>query len=392
MPDELDKMSPIYFDNAASTHPKPEDVYLETDLVFRQGGSPGRSAHSLSLAASKIVFENRLAIAEFLNVQSPDHLIFTAGCTQSINMVLNGMGLCKNETVLVSALEHNSVMRTLDRLQKTIGINVIALPYAPGIIINGTDLETYLSQGKVRLCAFMEASNVTGEILRLEELAKICNDFNVPLLVDAAQTAGYLKTDLSQPGITYWCSSGHKGLLGAPGIGLLYVKPGFELDPFVCGGTGSRSEQFAMPDLMPDRLEPGTMSAPLIAALGAGVRFIKTTGLEVMNAHEMTLTREFISFLKQCDSFRVIGETECARVPIVSFEIKGMDPGYVAEILDRDFGICTRAGLHCSAAAHKTLGTTKAGLVRVSFGYFNTRDELQVLIAALNKICDSRLQ
>lgn len=384
-------MSPIYFDNAASTHPKPEDVYLESDRVFRHGGSPGRSAHAISVSASKIVFENRLALAEFLNVQAPDHLIFTPGCTQSINMVLNGIGLRKNDTVLVSALEHNSVMRTLHRLQKTVGINVIALPYTPGSIINRTDLDTYLSRGKVRLCAFTGASNVTGEILRLEEVARICNDFHVPLLVDAAQTAGYLKTDLSLPGITYWCTSGHKGLLGAPGLGLLYVKPGFELAPFVCGGTGSKSEQFEMPEALPDRLEPGTMSAPLIAALGAGVRFLQTTGLETVKAHEIGLTSELLKWLLAKEQFRVVGDPESARVPLVSFEIKGMDSGLLADLLDREYGICTRAGLHCSAAAHKTLGTTKAGLVRVSFGYFNTRDDLQMLLNALEHISSSKV-
>lgn len=384
--DEFDKMSPIYFDNAASTHPKPEDVYLETDRVFRHGGSPGRSAHAVSVSVSKIVFENRLAIAEFLNAPSPDHLIFTPGCTQSINMVLNGIGLRKNDIVLVSALEHNSVMRALHHFQKNIGINIISLPYAPGSIINRTDLQTYLSRGKVRICAFMEASNVTGEILGLAEVAKICHDFQVPLLVDAAQTAGYLKSDLSLAGITYWSTSGHKGLLGAPGLGLLYVKPGFEIDPFVCGGTGSRSEQFEMPDALPDRLEPGTMSAPLIAALGAGVRFLQNTGIEVSSAHELSLTRELLNWLLAREQFRVVGDPESARVPLVSFEIKGVDSGYVAEILDREYGICTRAGLHCAAAAHKVLGTTRAGLVRVSFGYFNTLDELTVLFKALEEI------
>src|SRR5579883_3464470 len=200
-------MSLIYFDNAATTHPKPEEVYLAADRVFRQGGSPGRSAHALSVTVSKTVFENRLAIADFLNVQSPDHLIFTPGCTQSINMVLKGVSLRKGDTVLVSALEHNAVMRTLQNLQEAIGINVIALPYAGGTIIDRTDLQAYLQRGKVRLCAFTGASNVTGEILPLEEVSTICRQFEVPLMVDAAQTAGYVKTDLSLPGITYWCAS-----------------------------------------------------------------------------------------------------------------------------------------------------------------------------------------
>lgn len=381
----------IYFDNAATSHPKPDGVYRASDAFLRSGGSPGRSAHALSLAASRMVFETRLATAKFLglSIKSAERLIFTPGCTQSINIVLRSIKFKPGQHVLVSSLEHNAVMRPLMQLKSEKGIEVQSLPYAAGQILDLEMLENELKKpARPQLCAFMEASNVSGEMLDLPGVAQICARYEVPLLVDAAQSAGVFQArlDPAQVPVQYWCTAAHKGLYGIAGAGLLYAAPGVELDPLVHGGTGSHSDELSMPAVFPDRLEAGTMPGSAIAALGAGVEFLETTGPEQIHAHEMKLCSYFLDWLAERKNFHVAASFARQRVALVSFEIEGMDSSLVAELLDRSYGICVRAGLHCAAAAHETLGTIRRGLVRVSFSYFNTMDELETLCKALEDI------
>ncbi|MBX9722647.1 MAG: aminotransferase class V-fold PLP-dependent enzyme [Candidatus Obscuribacterales bacterium] len=382
----MDKKPVIYFDNAASTHPKPETVYAAADRQFRAGGSPGRSAHALAMQASELVFETRLKLAAFLGVDSPERIIFTPGCTQSVNMVLRGIGLKAGDTVLVSALEHNAVMRPLQQMKTEKGISVECIPYKPGRILDLQDLSDALERLKPKLCVFMEASNVSGEILDLSAVSNLCSAAAVPLLVDAAQSAGAFQSKLNASSPTFWCTSGHKGLFGMAGVGLLYVHPSFDLEPFVYGGTGSHSELFEMPLAYPDRLEPGTMPAPAIAALSAGLDFIESSGIEKIVAHESSLCRKFLGWLKDRERFEVILPDLEKRLPLISFKLQDKDPAMLAELLDRDYGICTRAGLHCASSAHKVLGSIKTGLLRISFGYFNTESELKILCDALEHI------
>ena len=381
--------SPIYFDNAASTHPKPEQVYLAADRLFRQGGSPGRAAHELALLAARAVFETRLKVAQFLEVDKPERLIFTPGCTYSINMVLQRFPFERGDLVLVSALEHNAVMRALTAIVKTTGIVVEQVPYSAGEILNPALLQELLKRQRPRLCVFMEASNVTGEKIALELVASICKNAEVPLLVDAAQSAGLFHASLKNKGISFWSTSAHKGLLGAPGLGLLYVAEDQQLAPLISGGTGSFSEGLEMPPAFPDRLEAGTMNSPAIAALGAGCDFVIEKGRQNLAAHELALCNQFLDFLAQESKIECFSPRAAERVPVVSFRLVGIDSGRVAELLDRDFQICVRAGLHCAASAHKTLGTTSGGLIRASFGSFNTALEVDRLCAALRRLAAS---
>lgn len=380
------KRSSIYFDNAATSHPKPEAVYLASDRFLRQGGSPGRAAHELALEASKMVFETRLKLSEFLCIKEPERLIFTPGCTQSINMVLSGIGLKQGDLVLVSALEHNALMRPLEKLKSTIGIELEQLPYSPGEIFAPEELERSIKGRKPRLCAFMEASNVTGEVLDLCTVAAICRKYGVELLVDAAQSAGIVPTDLNALGLSYWCASGHKGLFGIAGLGLLYVNPAAKLEPLIFGGTGSHSEELQMPANYPDRLEAGTMPGPAIAGLGAGVEFLQALGAEKLAAHEMNLSRRFSEWLTQRKEFKLLSPNAARCTATVSFTMENMDAARVAELLDRNYSICVRAGHHCASSAHRALGTLETGAVRVSFGYFNSEDELETLLRALEDI------
>ncbi len=387
----------IYLDNAATSFPKPESVYVAHDAYFRSAGNPGRGAHKLALESARTIFDARTIVAEFLGADRSERLIFTPSCTYSINMVLKGCGLMRGDCVFTSALEHNSVLRTLKAMERELDLEIVVLPYADKGIIDPQELSARLDAHKPQLCVFTEASNVTGERLPIQQIAEICAARNVPLLIDAAQTAGSEANCLRHPGITYWASPGHKGLMGAPGAGLLYVRADNLLDPLVCGGTGSASESFAMPNVYPDRLEPGTIAGPAIAALGAGVEFVHKTGATLIAEHEHALATQFRQWCYANDWIRVAGKCFSggtyvplfAAAPVVSFSLDKHSPDRVADILNLEYGIAVRPGLHCAAQAHQALGTTGTGLVRVSFGFFNTNDELAILCDALQRIHNS---
>lgn len=382
-----------YFDNAATSYPKPEAVYVAADDYFRACGNPGRGAHTLAMESARAIFEGRELIANFLGASSSERLLFTPSCTYSINAVLKGLRLKKGDVVVTSALEHNSVMRPLRQLEKTIGIKVLVLPYADRGVVNVRLFKDSIRAMKPKLVIVAHASNVTGELVDVDGIAEQCQAANVPLLVDAAQTAGRFKGCLNHPGITYWCASGHKGMMGAPGVGLLFIRPDERLEPLVAGGTGSMSEKLEMPSTYPDRMEPGTIAGPAIAALAAGVDFIRKTGVQMIAEHEAVLTAEFRQWCSRNKQIKVYGRSFfgsdgtlrlCDSAPLVSFSVEGLSPDRVADILDRQFGIAVRSGLHCASQAHSALNTTAQGLTRVSFGYFNTFDELEALCDSLS--------
>jgi len=373
----------IYLDNAATSYPKPEQVYAAVDRSMREGGSAGRGAHKLAMDAARQVFDARNSIAQFLGCHG-ERLVFTPGCTHSINYVLKGIPLELGDTVVVSALEHNSIMRPLHQLVRTKKINVAVLPYSAGEIVGKASLRDALKSLKPKLCALTHGSNVTGEMLNLEVVAEICRDQNVPLLIDAAQTAGREQGVLSHKGITFWAASGHKGLFGPSGIGVLYVNPRFDLEPLIAGGTGSASEKLEVPAEYPDHLEPGTVATHNIAGLAAGVEFVKETGPKTIQEHEERLMKRFLEWCRSNPQINTFGQISSnKRLPLHSFDCRALTPDRVADMLDTEYGIAVRAGLHCAAQAHKTLGTTKRGTVRASFGFFNTDGDVEALCTAL---------
>jgi cysteine desulfurase family protein len=389
-------MPTIYFDNAATSYPKPESVYAAQDRFFRQAGNPGRGGHTLAMNAAREIFACRLKVAELIGAPNAERLIFTSSCTHSINAVLKGVNLEAGDSVLISALEHNAVMRPLTQLARLKGIKIVALPYAQQGIIDMQDLTAALASHKPKLCAFMEASNVTGETIELASIADACLKHGVALMVDAAQTAGTAYGKVDHPGITFWCASAHKSLLGAPGLGLLYVAENALLEPLIAGGTGSASESLAMPEDLPDHLEAGTANSPAIAALAAAVDFITAIGVHRVAAHEQDLLARFISWCRTQEQIKIFGRSfassssgELKRASLVSFSVEGITPDRVADILNTEFNIAVRSGLHCAAHAHANLGTTRHGLTRVSFGFFNTLDELGSLQDALSSVCRS---
>lgn len=381
----------IYLDNAATTFPKPEIVYTAVDSFFRYSANPGRGSHSLAMHTASTIFNTRLLLAEMLGIKQAERLVFTPGCTHSINMALKGFPLKKGDAVLVSALEHNAVMRPLRQLEQSKGIEIVTLPYARKGVI---DLHFFIQQmlsRHPRLVVVSEGSNVTGEIVDVRAVAAICGAHKVPLMIDAAQTAGRLPHNMKDLGVSIFCASGHKGLFGPPGAGLLYVAENIELEPILAGGTGSKSEEFDMPSFFPDRLEVGTMPTNAIAGMGAGARWLLETGIDVVHEREQALTRRFLDWALNSGGIRVAGCREgSAGTSTVAFELLGVPCDQVADILDREFRICVRAGLHCAAAAHQALGTIDTGLVRVSFSYFNTEQDVDALCYALLKIAERR--
>lgn len=379
----------IYFDNAATTFPKPEAVYTAADAYFRGAANPGRGAHSPAMASAGAVFETRVELAQLLGIKDASRLIFTPGCTYSINFALLGMQWNPGDVVLVSALEHNAVMRPLRWLEQTRGIQVRVLPYGAKGIIDLHSLIATMLETHPKLAVFAHGSNVTGELLDTRAVAAICGAHKVPLMLDAAQTAGRTTDSIEELGVAVWCASGHKGLMGAPGVGLLYVSPTIELEPTIFGGTGSRSETTDMPTAFPDRLEPGSMPGPAIAALGAGARWLRETGVANVTAREHALANRFIEYAQKSEFIYVAGNrmaAPAAATSTVSFVIPGVGADQVAAQLDTEYGIAVRSGLHCAATAHESLGTLESGLVRASFGYFNTEDEVDELCKALLSI------
>ncbi len=376
----------IYLDNAATSWPKPESVYKAVDYFMRQiGANPGRSGHSKSVEAARIVFETREAVGRFFGVSDSDHVIFTANATHAINLALKGV-LKEGDHVIVSSMEHNSVMRPLRFLQETVGITIAVVECDQKGIFPLQSLEEK-AQKNTRLIAITHASNVTGTLMPIQDIGKISRKHNALFLVDAAQTGGVVPLDMASDNIDLLVFTGHKSLMGPQGIGGLCVGESVEMMPLMQGGTGSNSEFEVHPDFLPDRLESGTLNTVGIAGLGEGIRFIEETGLAGIREHEKALTRQLLEGLSSVGGIKIYGPSDPDhQISVVSFNIQGAKPCDVGYSLDREFGIMARVGLHCAPAAHKTIGTFPEGTVRFSLSYFNTEDDITTAVQALREI------
>ena len=376
----------IYLDNAATSWPKPESVYQTMDEFLRKkGGNPGRGSHSMAVAARETVEETRLLIARFINASEVERVIFTLNCTEALNLGLKGL-LRPGDHVITSCIGHNSVVRPLRKLEQQ-GVKITRLPPCPETgVMSLHDIEEAITQ-ETKLVVVTHASNVTGTIQPIEEYAVVARKYDLIFMVDAAQTAGKYPIDVQASNIDLLAFSGHKGLFGPPGTGVLYVGNRVDLDPLREGGTGSYSEQEEQPYLLPDRYESGTMNSVGISGLGAGLRYILSEGLERISAHGQYLIDRLIEGLANVPKVRLYGAKDRSKqAPIVSLNIEGYEPGEVGAILDQAFDVKVRAGLHCAPGAHRTLGTFPLGTVRLSPGYFNTKEEIDLTVHALEKI------
>jgi len=378
----------VYLDNAATSWPKPP-VVLEAikDFLENAGGNVGRSGHHRSIASSRAVSLAREQLSDLLGVESPDNLIFTKNATEGLNLAICGLAV-DGGRIVTTSLEHNSVMRPLRDLEQR-GHSSVEVVRA-----DGNTGEIDLGEWAARLGApgpclavAVHASNVTGVLLPVAELAQVAAGCGVPFVVDASQTAGHIPLNLTALGASAVATPGHKGLLGPTGTGLLYLAPGVEVEPLIRGGTGSLSESEYQPDFAPDRYESGTLNSMGIVGLGAAAEHLRTVGVEHVQEHLTALGRRFRDGLAGVEGIVLHGPADPAdSVGIASVNIQGVPCATAARLLDDEWGVMTRAGLHCSPAAHRSLGTAPEGTIRLSWGEETSDRDIDVATEALRQV------
>ncbi|MGV8145371.1 MAG: aminotransferase class V-fold PLP-dependent enzyme [Alkaliphilus sp.] len=374
----------IYLDNAATSFPKPEEVYLAVENTMRkQGANPGRSGHKGAIEAGRVIFEARENIAKLIEIQDPLRLAFTLNATEAINTAIKGV-LKKGDHVITTSMEHNSVLRPIRRLEKTGVENTIVQCNAQGEL-NPKEIERAARQN-TKLIVVTHASNVNGTIMPISEVGAIAKKLGTLFLVDAAQTAGIYDLKVKENNIDLLAMPGHKGLLGPQGTGVLYIAEEVEVNQLKEGGTGSRSEDLLQPSFMPDRYESGTLNTLGIAGLSKGVEYVLNKGTKLIRDHEESLGEHFICELKKIKEVKMYGlQKKGKQAAVVSINIGDEDSAEISYILDKAYSIATRAGLHCSPLAHKTIGTFEQGTVRFSFGVFNTHEEIERVVIAIKE-------
>ena len=377
----------IYFDNAATSWPKPQEtIDAIGDFNTHVGANPGRSGHSLSIAAGRILLDAREAIAELFGIEEMLRIIFTRNATEALNIVISGL-ISPGDHIITTSMEHNSVMRPL-RARQAVGTEVSIVQCTRTGELDPHDIIEAL-RTNTRAIIMTHASNVTGTIMPISDIGAIARDRGIVFCVDAAQTAGAVPVDIKEMNIDLLAFTGHKSLYGPQGTGGLYIGHGLEkqITPLMMGGTGSRSEFENQPDFLPDKYESGTPNALGIAGLGAGVRFVLETGVESIRNKEIALSGQLMDGLKDIPGIRIYGCNNAQKqTPVVSFTMEGTRPSEAALALDEDFGIMSRPGLHCAPSAHRTIGTFPQGTIRLSPGYFNTAEEIQYTLHAIAQI------
>ncbi len=386
----MSESSTIYLDHAGTSFPKaPEVAEAAAGFLNHSAGNPGRGGHRLSVAASRIVEGAREEVAALLG-GDPERTFFGPGATFWLNTVIASR-LDVGARVVTTALEHNAVMRPLRWFEKTRRIKIAVVEGAhPSGVPTAEEVALRVGEAPTSMVILTHASNVSGAVLPVASVAAAVAP--VPVLVDAAQTAGSLPIDFGALGVAALACSGHKGLLGPPGIGMLLTAPWFEIEPLVHGGTGSRSESEEMPDSLPDRFEAGTVNSAGAAGLGAACRWLRERSVEAVHDHQQKLVA------RMAENFSVITDVEihgwdqhAPHIGILSFSLKNRDTGELAAWLDRERGIMLRAGLHCAPAAHRRLGTFPEGTLRAGVGPFNNDNNVDALVRAVAEFSETRV-
>lgn len=375
----------IYFDNAATTFPKPDIVYEKHIQAMKSyGANPGRAGHKMALKANRGIFVTRNLIGKLFNIKNPMNIVFTFNCTESLNLGIKGL-LRSGDHVITTSMEHNSVLRPIKHLEEKGIENTIVSANSKGEI-DPANIEKAI-KANTKLIVTTHISNLTGTIMPIEAIGQIAGAHNIPYMVDAAQSAGVYSIDVEKMNISLLAFPGHKGLLGPQATGGLYIKEGLEIEPIFQGGTGSSSESLIQPDTLPDKYESGTNNGPGIVGLGAGIEYILEKGMKNIREHEETLTDHFLKGIETIEGIRAYGPLDIKKqAAVVSLNLKDIDSSELAYILDEEYDIATRPGLHCAPLAHKTIGTLDQGVVRFSFGIFNTKEEVDNAINALKEI------
>jgi cysteine desulfurase / selenocysteine lyase len=398
----------IYLDNAATSFPKPPEMMKAMNHFMTEvGANPGRAGHERALEADRIVKNTRKSLARLFNADDPDRIVFSMNVTEALNTVINGF-LKEGDHVITTSMEHNSVLRPLRYLEEK-GFITLSIAPCDGRGFLDIDNLPSLIRKSTSLMVLNHASNVCGTIQDVRAVKQAVGD--IPLLLDAAQTAGCFPIDVKADGIDFLAFTGHKALLGPQGTGGLYIREGLVVNPLIRGGTGSISEKEVQPDFLPDGLESGTRNNAGIAGLGAGVDFILKEGVPLIREHEKGLTAALLSSLYDVAGLTIYGPLKAEeQTPTISMTFDSLlPPGakydyggcgavnlelmeediYPAEagnILNSEYDILVRTGLHCAPIAHRTLKTFPEGTVRISMGYFNTLEDLEITAKAIRRI------
>lgn len=383
-------MHPLYLDNAATSFPRPAEVVEALSEWGGQGSAAGRGSHAETAATDDLVLACRTAIAELTGTDSARHVVLTSGCTESLNTVLLGL-LRDGDSVIASRLDHNSVLRPLHHLQQTRGVSTRLLDFDPESgILNPDQLEQLLADSPVRLVVLNHGSNVIGTIQPLEQLAAIAKAAGALVLVDAAQTAGHETLSFTDWQIDFLSLAGHKGIPGPLGTGALCIKPGREdlLQPLMFGGTGTQSESALQPSQCPEKFESGNRNTPGIAGLLAAANWIRSQTPEAVGEQVRTRSQQLRDGLARIAGVRVFTPDSGTRLcGPVAFQLDGLSCHDAAVILDEEFGIQCRAGLHCAPLVHDVLGTSEqGGCLRFSPGPFLTEADIQRAISAVAEL------
>ena len=374
----------IYFDNAATTMRKPECVVQAVTEAMCSLGNSGRGVHSGALRTSRIIYDTRAALAQLFGAESPERIAFTANSTQALNIAIKGI-LHPGDHVITTALEHNSVLRPLYEMENH-GVELTILPADSAGNIRYADFEKEI-RPNTKAIVTTHGSNLTGNLLDIQRIGDIAKNHDLIYIVDASQTAGVFDIDVQKQHIDILCFTGHKGLLGPQGTGGIYIREGVEVRPLLSGGSGVQTYLRSHPPQMPTALEAGTLNGHGIAGLGAAVRCIEETGLHTIRQKEQELMWAFYTQVRQIPGITVYGDfSSINRCAIVSLNIRDYDSGEVSDALSAHYGIATRPGAHCAPLMHKALGTVEQGAVRFSFSHYNTKEEINIAVAALREL------
>ncbi|MCX7709005.1 MAG: aminotransferase class V-fold PLP-dependent enzyme [Clostridia bacterium] len=376
----------IYLDNAATSFPKPDKVYEEVLRCMKEYcANPGRGGHYMSIESGKAVMEAREAICSFFNIRNPMQLSFTKNATEALNVAIKGL-LKAGDHVITTTMEHNSVVRPLKTLEKELGIELTFIQGNEYGEVDIADIQRAVKEN-TRLIAATASSNVNGIIMPFRKIGEIAKAKGIVFLLDAAQGAGAITIDVEEDHIDMMAFPGHKSLLGPQGTGALYVRENVILKELMQGGTGSNSENVFQPEIMPDMLESGTLNTPGIVGMGAGVGFINSFGLENIKLYKAMLVKKLHDGITEIGGMKLYSKNDINHNSgIVAMNVDGIDSTEISYVLDKVYGIATRAGLHCAPMAHAALGTMKTGVVRFSIGCFNTVQEIDLVLNALKEI------
>ncbi|MGD8888980.1 MAG: aminotransferase class V-fold PLP-dependent enzyme [Desulfobacterales bacterium] len=379
----------IYLDNGATSYPKPDEVYTFMDSFYRSYGvNPGRSGYDLCMETGALVDTTRKMLADFFNGNDSNRLCFSYNSTDALNLIIFGM-LKQGDHAITTTLEHNSVLRPLYHQNKFNGVEVDYIPFDTNGFVDPDDVKQKI-KANTRLVIVNHASNVIGTVQPVGAIGRICRDYGVPFAIDASQSAGKVPIDIEQLHVDVVAFTGHKSLLGPTGIGGLYVREGVKIRHTRAGGTGVRSADRMHLEEYPYRLEYGTGNIVGIAGLHAGLKWIAERGIDQIHHHEMRLTRMLRDGLSKLDGVSLHCQDDLIdHIGVISFNIDGMEALNTGTLLDGEYNIACRTGLHCAPLVHEQMGTAQiGGSVRIGIGPFNTEAHIKTAIEAIGEIVD----